>query len=140
MVVYIFLWYIASMRSLYHPNREDISLADVLHALSDPIRLRIVWNLASNAEESCGAFGIQIPKSSLSHHFKVLREAGVTRTRTEGTQRLVSLRHKDLDARFPGLLDAVLSAAPFRVKDNAPAHDDSKYPHHEQEHMYEDCL
>jgi DNA-binding transcriptional ArsR family regulator len=61
-------------------------------------------------EESCAAFGIDIPKSSLSHHFRVLRESGVTCTRIEGTHRFVSLRREDLDALFPGLFDAVLRA------------------------------
>jgi DNA-binding transcriptional ArsR family regulator len=98
------------MRSLYHPGKEDIRLTTVLYALSDPIRLRIVRNLAEGVEESCAAFGINIPKSSLSHHFRVLRESGVTHTRIEGTHRLVSLRREDLDALFPGLFDAVLRA------------------------------
>ncbi|SRR5216683_3182635 len=98
------------MRSLYHPGKEDIRLATVLYALSDPIRLRIVQNLAEGVEESCAAFGITIPKSSLSHHFRVLRESGVTHTRIEGTHRLVSLRREDLDVLFPGLFDAVLRA------------------------------
>ncbi len=101
------------MRSLYHPRNpgtEDIQLTTVLYALSDPIRLRIVRNLAEGVEESCAAFGIDIPKSSLSHHFRVLRESGVTCTRIEGTHRFVSLRREDLDALFPGLFDAVLRA------------------------------
>lgn len=98
------------MRALYHPGKEAISLTTVLYALSDPIRLRIVRNLAKGEEEACAAFGINIPKSSLSHHFRVLRESGITRTRIEGTHRLVSLRREDLDALFPGLFDAVLRA------------------------------
>lgn len=104
------------MRSLYHPDKKDIQLTTVLHALSDPIRLRIVQNLAEGVEESCAAFGIHIPKSSLSHHFRVLREAGVTRTRIEGTYRLVSLRREELDDLFPGLLDAILGACMSRKK------------------------
>jgi DNA-binding transcriptional ArsR family regulator len=98
------------MRALYHPGNDAINLTTVLYALSDPIRLRIVRNLTEGVEESCAGFGITIPKSSLSHHFRVLRESGITRTRIEGTQRLVSLRREDLDTLFPGLFDAVLRA------------------------------
>ena len=98
------------MRTLYHPGRDDITLPGVLYALSDPIRLSIIRVLATTKEENCGAFGKDIPKSTLSHHFKVLREAGVTRTRTEGTYNFMRLRLEDLDARFPGLLDAIIHA------------------------------
>lgn len=98
------------MRTLYQPGPEDIALADVLYALSDPVRLRIVRELAACGEACCRGLGAPLPKSSVSYHFKVLREAGVTNTRVEGTQRLISLRRDDLDRRFPGLLDAVLRA------------------------------
>lgn len=99
------------MRSLYQPDRADIALADVLYALSDPVRLQIVRALAERGETCCGGLGVPLPKSSVSYHFKVLREAGLTRTRVEGTQRFISLRQDDLEMRFPGLLDAVLHAA-----------------------------
>jgi DNA-binding transcriptional ArsR family regulator len=98
------------MRTLYHPNRNDITLTAVLHALSDPNRLEIVKSLASDGEQACGGFGVMLAKSTLSHHFKVLREAGVVMTRIDGTQRFVSLRRADLEARFPGLLAAILAA------------------------------
>jgi DNA-binding transcriptional ArsR family regulator len=99
------------MRTLIHPNRSDIQLTAVLYALSDPIRLSIIKNLAKNQELTCGAFDITIAKSTLSHHFKVLREAGVIEIRLEGRQRFISLRVNDLDARFPGLLQSILNAA-----------------------------
>jgi DNA-binding transcriptional ArsR family regulator len=99
------------MRTLIHPNRSDIQLTAVLYALSDPIRLSIIKNLANNQELTCGAFDITIAKSTLSHHFKVLREAGVIEIRLEGRQRFISLRVSDLDARFPGLLQSILNAA-----------------------------
>ncbi len=101
----------ASMRSLYQPDRAEIALAEVLYALSDPVRLGIVREIAERGEQSCGNLSASLPKSSVSYHFKVLREAGVTSTRVEGTQRFISLRRDDLESRFPGLLDAVLSAA-----------------------------
>ena len=96
-----------------HPTRSDIELAAVLHALSDPVRLRMVAALArSDAEPSCGSFDVPLTKSTCTHHFRVLREAGVIRQRQEGTARLNALRREDLDARFPGLLDTILQSAP----------------------------
>jgi DNA-binding transcriptional ArsR family regulator len=98
---------------LIHPTREELQIADVLHALSDPQRLCVVRSLAEDpAPRRCGSFDLDITKSTLTHHFRVLREAGVIDQREEGTARLNSLRRKDLDERFPGLLDAVLAAAP----------------------------
>jgi DNA-binding transcriptional ArsR family regulator len=94
------------------PLRSELELAAVLHALSDPMRLRIVVALAATREQpSCGAFDLPVTKSTCTHHFKVLREAGVISQRQQGTARLNSLRREDLDARFPGLLDSVLHAA-----------------------------
>ncbi len=99
--------------SLNHPRREDLELAAVLQALSDPHRLQIVRRLAASDEMcACGAFGLEVSKSTLTHHFRVLREAGVIHQQPLGTSKLNSLRREDLDARFPGLLDAVLAAAP----------------------------
>jgi len=87
-------------------------MADVLHALSDPQRLSIVCRLAEDkTPRRCGAFNLDVTKSTLTHHFRVLREAGVIEQLEEGTARLNSLRREDLDERFPGLLDAVLAGA-----------------------------
>lgn len=97
------------MRSPAHPRIEQVPLAAVLHALSDPVRLAIVRALGHDGEMSCGALPVEVSKSTLTHHLKVLREGGVTRTRCAGVQRLVSLRGSELQRRFPGLLDAVLS-------------------------------
>jgi DNA-binding transcriptional ArsR family regulator len=88
-----------------------MSLSDVLYALSDPVRVDIVVNVAETGEQSCNQCGIEMPKSSLSHHFKVLREAGILATRIEGTRHINSIRTADLNARFPGLLNAILKAA-----------------------------
>jgi DNA-binding transcriptional ArsR family regulator len=93
------------------PEPEAMSLAAVMGALSDPVRVRMVRALADGSEMTCGAFELGISKATRSHHFKVLREAGLTHTRSEGTHRHVSLRRADVDARFPGLLEAVLAAA-----------------------------
>ena len=99
------------MRLIYHPDKADISLAGILYALGDPVRLEIVQRLAAEQELSCAAINVSVAKSTLSHHFKILREAGVIYCRKQGTQHLNSLRHQDLSDRFPGLLEAVLQAA-----------------------------
>jgi DNA-binding transcriptional ArsR family regulator len=97
------------LTEIAHPAAEEIELAAVLHALSDPVRLRIVAALASGeAEQSCGSFELPVTKSTCTHHFRVLRDAGLIRQRQEGTSRLNSLRRADIDSRFPGLLDSVL--------------------------------
>jgi DNA-binding transcriptional ArsR family regulator len=93
------------------PSPDTISLAAVMAALSDPARVQIVRALAACDERTCGEFDLGISKATRSHHFKVLREAGLTHTRSEGTHRHLSLRREDVDARFPGLLEAVLAAA-----------------------------
>ncbi len=96
--------------ALTHPERGEFELAAVLHALSDPMRLRIVAALAAGEERTCKSIDLPVVKSTCTHHFRVLREAGVIRQRQEGTARLNSLRRDDLESRFPGLLDAVLVA------------------------------
>lgn len=93
-----------------HPERSEFNLAAVLHALSDPMRLRIVRELAADGgERTCSSFNLPIVKSTCTHHFKVLREAGLIRQRVVGTKKVSSLRRDDIDARFPGLLEAVLN-------------------------------
>jgi DNA-binding transcriptional ArsR family regulator len=93
------------------PERGVLELATVLHALSDPVRLKIVAAIASGGECAMGAIDLPVTKSTCTHHFKVLREAGVVHQRQVGTARLNTLRREDLDARFPGLLETVLRAA-----------------------------
>ena len=97
--------------TISHPRREELELAAVLHALSDPVRLRIVAGLARSGAGTCGSFALPVTKSTCTHHFKVLREAGVIHQRAEGTTRVNTLRRDDLDARFPGLLGTILDAA-----------------------------
>lgn len=86
----------------------ELSLPQVLHALSDPVRLNLVRKLADGGEQPCNALDLAVAKSTASHHFRVLREAGVIQQRPEGTQFMNSLRREDLAARFPGLLEAIL--------------------------------
>ena len=99
---------------LSHPACEEIELAAVLHALSDPMRLRIVAGLAVEDKRTCKSFDLPVTKSTCTHHFRVLREAGVIHQRLEGTTKLNSLRGRDLDYRFPGLIAAVLAAKTTR--------------------------
>jgi DNA-binding transcriptional ArsR family regulator len=93
------------------PERGEIELSAVLHALSDPVRLQIVAGVSDGGEHSCGSLQLPVTKSTCTHHFRVLREAGLIHQRQEGTSRLNSLRSGDLEARFPGLLATVLRAA-----------------------------
>lgn len=94
-----------------HPPIEGISLADVLHALSDPLRLSILQTLAGTGEVAWSAFGGGVAPSTLSHHMKVLRNAGLISNRRDGTRCFVSSR-PEASERFPGLLEAVLKLAP----------------------------
>jgi DNA-binding transcriptional ArsR family regulator len=93
-----------------HPPREDIRIEAVLHALADPVRLRIVWAIADAGEMACGVLKLPVSKSTLTHHYRVLREAGVVHQRPVGTAKINTLRRDDLDALFPGLLDGVLAS------------------------------
>ena len=103
------------MGDLFHPTRDAMELSAVMHALSDPARRKVVATLAVEGERACGTFPLGVTKATASHHFKVLREAGLTMTRVEGAHRFLTLRRGDLDVRFPGLLDAVLAAEPAGV-------------------------
>ena len=102
-----------SSRALAHPTRDEIRLESVLHALADPMRLRVVRELAAeeDIELSCSYFVLPVTKSTTTHHFRVLRESGVIRQIYRGTAKMSVLRRADLDALFPGLLDSVLAAA-----------------------------
>ncbi|GAF47158.1 putative ArsR family transcriptional regulator [Rhodococcus wratislaviensis NBRC 100605] len=98
--------------TLPHPDRGAIELTAVLFALSDRARLELVWQLSDGPVDmvDCSALGADTPKSTRSHHVKVLREAGVIISELCGRNRRLTLRRADLDDRFPGLLGAVLSA------------------------------
>ncbi|MEU1086650.1 ArsR/SmtB family transcription factor [Streptomyces sp. NPDC005576] len=87
---------------------DEVELATVLRALGDPVRLFLVRRMAEGGESVCTPAGLDVPPSTLSNHWRVLREAGITQTRRAGKARLMTLRRDALDARFPGLLDAVL--------------------------------
>jgi DNA-binding transcriptional ArsR family regulator len=99
------------MRDAHHPDRAEMTLTAVLAALSDPVRVGVVRLLSDGRERGWGELRAPVAKSTLSHHLRVLRDAGITRTRQEGTRCFLVLRRSDVEARFPGLLDAVLTAA-----------------------------
>ncbi|WP_067813675.1 ArsR/SmtB family transcription factor [Actinomadura kijaniata] len=101
------------MTLLAQPAREDIAFTAVMHALSDPVRLRILAALADGEERSCheAAENCGVHVSTSSHHFRVMREAGVLSARKVGRTRYVRIRRDDLDTRFPGVLNAALTAA-----------------------------
>ena len=113
--------------TLPHPNTDQISLPIVLGVLGDPTRLAIVRYLASKegVPLNCSQFLDLGSKTNLSYHLAKLREAGVTRAEVVGTNRLITLRRADLDARFPGLLDSVIAAAgddPGSARGRRPRH------------------
>ncbi|MEU3458934.1 helix-turn-helix domain-containing protein [Streptomyces sp. NPDC006733] len=112
-------------RALEHPERAAIRLEGVLHALSDPMRLHVVHTLAvAGAELACSEVELPVSKSTTTHHFRVLREAGVIRQCYRGTSKMSGLRREDLDALFPGLLDTVLTALDGQCRrlGGGPAH------------------
>ncbi|MFF0574197.1 ArsR/SmtB family transcription factor [Streptosporangium saharense] len=96
------------MAVLHHPAAGEIELVDVLAALGHPVRLDIARALASGEERFCGEIMPDLPKSSMTHHWRTLRESGVIRQRREGRRLYLTLRRDDLETRFPGLLDLVL--------------------------------
>lgn len=96
---------------LPQPARAEIRIDAVLAALADPVRLRAVRELSRFPDgRACSVLDLPVTKSTLSHHLRTLRDAGVISTRTEGTRRISTLRRDDLDALYPGLLDGVLAA------------------------------
>ncbi|MBW8484230.1 ArsR/SmtB family transcription factor [Actinomadura parmotrematis] len=104
------------MAVLHHPDRDQIQLVEVLHALGHPIRLAIVRALASGEETFCGAIDVGAPKSTLTGHWRVLRESGVIRQRPEGRKLYLTLRREDLETRFPGLLTLVQADHPQNAR------------------------
>lgn len=100
------------MRQIKHPTIEQVELTDIMYALADPTRLEIVILLAQAGKKlTCGEINLNRPKSSMSHHFKILRSAGLVETLIEGTEHMNSLRLEEVESKFPGVLSAVLKAA-----------------------------
>ncbi len=98
------------MKVVTHPDVQNLRLERVLHALSDPVRLKLVRMLAAERDLPCSALCLGRPKSSMSHHFKTMIAAGLLRVDVAGNVHLNNLRFDDLESRFPGLMTAVLEA------------------------------
>ncbi|CAM3198300.1 transcriptional regulator [Corynebacterium hadale] len=100
-----------SPRTYHHPETDEITLARVLAALSDPTRLEMIRRLADGGEHDSLELADDLPRSTLTYHTRMLRDAGVTWTRSEGRACLIRLRSEDLDQLFPGVLAAVIANA-----------------------------
>jgi DNA-binding transcriptional ArsR family regulator len=104
------------MRSLFHPSIDDVTVEAILHALADPVRVAIYAQIVgSECAQSCSSFSElasekAVPKSTLSQHFRVLREAGLIRSERRGVEMLNTSRCTEIEGRFPGLLPAIVSA------------------------------
>jgi DNA-binding transcriptional ArsR family regulator len=109
------------MRPLFHPSIEDVTVEGILHALSDPVRVAIYSEIvASDASRICSNFlkisERTIPKSTLSQHFKMLRDAGLIRSERQGVEMHNTSRCAELNARFPGLIAAIVNAHKLQSK------------------------
>ncbi|MEU3340862.1 ArsR/SmtB family transcription factor [Streptomyces sp. NPDC002144] len=106
-----------------HTDPEDVPVLTALSAVADPVRLQLIRELAGSADwsRSCGSFDVPVGKAALSHHFSVLRGAGLVEQRDEGPRRVNRLRREEFEARFPGLLDLVLNADGDRPRGCDPA-------------------
>lgn len=100
------------MKQPWQPAAADLKLVDVLGALADPTRLALVARLAAQGSQNCNAINseAEVHKTTMSHHYRVLREAGLTETTFRGRERWIDLRRTDLDTCFPGLIDGVLTS------------------------------
>ena len=100
------------MRQIKHPAMEQVELIEILYALADPTRMEIVVRLAKAGRKlTCGELDLNRPKSSMSHHFKILRSAGLVETVVDGTEHMNSLRLEEIEQKYPGVLESVLKAA-----------------------------
>ncbi|MFB7936228.1 ArsR/SmtB family transcription factor [Streptomyces sp. NPDC056049] len=111
-----------------HPTRSEMDLPTVLNALSDPLRYEVIQvflTLPGGTERTCLSFGLPVSKSTLSHHFRILRESGLVQQVNRGNSRKAQLRREDLEARFPGLLD-LLAANPLARRAGADPEPESE--------------
>ena len=112
------------MRPLYHPSMEDVTVEGILHALSDPVRAAILAQIvSSHGSQNCSNFlevsEKAIPKSTLSQHFKVLREAGLIRGERHGVEMQNTSRCAEIDQRFPGLVRTIMNALTIQLQARA---------------------
>jgi DNA-binding transcriptional ArsR family regulator len=109
------------MRPLFHPSVEDLTVEGILHALCDPVRVAIYADIiGSGCSQNCSSFlkisEKNIPKSTLSQHLKILREAGLIRGERQGVEMLITSRCAEIEKRFPGLIPAIVSAYGTQLK------------------------
>ena len=114
------------MRPLFHPSIEEVTVEGILHALSDPVRVAMYADIvAQECPQSCSNFLMvsekAIPKSTLSQHFKILREAGLIRSERHGVELQNVSRCSELEGRFPGLIRAIVTAHAIQSGDEARA-------------------
>ena len=118
------------MKPLFHPSPEDLTVEGILHALSDPVRVAIFAQIAgSGCSHTCSNFlkvdEKSVPKSTLSQHFKALREAGLIRSERRGVEMFNTSRCSEIEQRFPGLMASIVNA--YRVQSaRRPRRSDSK--------------
>jgi DNA-binding transcriptional ArsR family regulator len=114
------------MRPLFHPSIEDVTVESILHALSDPVRAAIYANIvASDCSQNCSNFlrvsEKDIPKSTLSQHFKALRDAGLIRGERRGVEMHNTSRCAEIEKRFPGLIPAIINAHKAQAPGKTPS-------------------
>src|SRR5271156_7211779 len=115
-----------AMRPLFHPSIREVTVEGILHALSDPVRVAMYADIvAQECPQSCSNFlrvsDKAIPKSTLSQHFKILREAGLIRSERHGVEMQNISRCTELETRFPGLIRAIVTAHSIQSADEAGA-------------------
>jgi DNA-binding transcriptional ArsR family regulator len=120
-----------TMRPLFHPSIQDVTVEGILHALSDPVRVAIFSDIAgSNCSQNCSNFlhvsEKTIPKSTLSQHFKILREAGLIRGERQGVEMQNTSRCQEIDQRFPGLIAGIVNAHKVQLQERLSAGKASK--------------
>jgi DNA-binding transcriptional ArsR family regulator len=106
------------MKVYSHPSLNDVSLATVMQALSDPCRIAIVRTLLESDECACNEVPLDVSKATRSHHFDVLRAAGLVHSRVVGTKCKTSLRKGEINGKFPGLLDLIIAAGNANANDS----------------------
>jgi DNA-binding transcriptional ArsR family regulator len=121
------------MRPLFHPSVEDVTVEGILHALSDPVRVAIFTDIvSSNCSPNCTNFvnvgERPVPKSTLSQHFKALREAGLIRGERRGVEMQNTSRCTEIDQRFPGLISAIVNAHNIQSRDKLQSSDKRRKP------------
>jgi DNA-binding transcriptional ArsR family regulator len=114
------------MRPLFHPSIEDVTVEAILHALSDPVRVAIFAEIVgSQSAQTCSSFlrvrEKDIPKSTLSQHFKALRDAGLIRGERHGVEMRNTPRCEEIDKRFPGLVSSIINAHQIQMQGKAHA-------------------